>query len=89
VPNILPAYWLASSDAIYSDASYIRLRNAALSWQLPNQFIKKLHFEQARIFVQGQNLLTITNYQGLDPENRSTSLLPPLRILTTGIQLTL
>jgi len=38
--------------------------------------------------VQGQNLWTITKYKGADPEFRNGGLLPPLRIITTGLQLT-
>jgi TonB-linked SusC/RagA family outer membrane protein len=74
------------SRAGYSDASYIRLRNASFSWQLPESWIKKIDFHQCRLFVQGQNLLTFTNYKGLDPENRTVSSLPPLRVITIGIQ---
>jgi hypothetical protein len=38
--------------------------------------------------VQGQNLLTFTNYYGLDPEARTANSLPPLRVITAGIKLT-
>lgn len=75
------------SDAAYSSASFIRLKNVALSWQVPN--LSKAHIQNCRVFIQGQNLLTITKYMGLDPETRSSSVLPPLRIVTAGIQLTL
>ena len=39
------------------------------------------------IYIQGQNLLTITNYTGSDPERPSDNTLPPLRQITLGIQL--
>jgi TonB-linked SusC/RagA family outer membrane protein len=87
---VLP--WLnasGSSDAAFSDASYIRLKNLSLSWQLPDGLKKKAHLEGCRIYIQGQNLLTFTRYRGLDPENLSTISLPPLRVLTVGIQVTL
>ena len=77
------------SDQFYGDASYIRLKNMSLSWQLPDQWKKTLHLQNARVYVQGQNLLTITRFKGLDPENKSTSLLPPLRVITVGVQTTL
>jgi len=77
------------SDKAYSDASYIRLKNVSLSWQLPESWRKRTNFQNARLYVQGQNLLTITNYLGLDPENRSTTSLPPLRVITLGIQVSL
>jgi hypothetical protein len=80
-----------NSDAGYTDASFIRLRNLALSWQLPMGWRGKAHLESCKIYVQGQNLITITHYKGMDPENPTGgySGLPPLRMLTVGIQTTL
>jgi len=77
------------SDQSFGDASYIRLKNMSLSWQLPDPWKKKLRLQNARIYVQGQNLLTMTRFQGLDPENKSPSRLPPLRVVTMGVQTTL
>jgi TonB-linked SusC/RagA family outer membrane protein len=76
-------------DAAYLDASYIRLKNMSLSWHLPEAWEKKAHLQNTRLFIQGQNLLTITHYKGLDPETLSSSSLPPLRILTFGLQVSL
>jgi hypothetical protein len=85
-----PTYDIArSSDKYYSDASYIRLKNTTLSYQLPYELINKVHIQNARVYMQGQNLITITKYLGGDPENRTISGLPPLKILTFGIQVTL
>jgi len=71
-----------------TDASFIRLKNVALSYSFPAEWQKKLHFQNMRIYLQCQNLLTITNYKGLDPESQGLAL-PPLRMITTGIQLSL
>jgi hypothetical protein len=51
--------------------------------------VKKMHLRSSKIFFHGQNVLTITNYKGLDPENQYvlTPSLPPLRVFTAGIQL--
>ena len=68
------------------DASYIRLKNLSLGWQLPERWRKWMGFKSFRIYGQGQNLLTITNYPGLDPETGSLAVLPPLRVITFGIQ---
>jgi TonB-linked SusC/RagA family outer membrane protein len=78
-----------SSDAGITDASYIRLKNLSLSWNLPSTWLKTSHLTRARIFIQGQNLLTFTKYKGLDPESLSISSLPPLRVWTFGVQVTL
>ena len=78
-----------SSDHRISDASFIRLKNLSLSYQLPDAWLKRIKVEHFRVYFQAQNLLTITNYLGMDPENQSFQSLPPLRILTGGIQITL
>ncbi|ATP55271.1 SusC/RagA family protein [Pedobacter ginsengisoli] len=75
-----------SSDAFYTDASFIRLKNVSLSWHLPHSIINKIHLRTARVYIQGQNLVTITKYKGLDPERMNLSSLPSLRVITTGIQ---
>lgn len=87
--GLLGPYDIAAyeSDGAYSDASYIKLKNLSLSWQLPKSWEKKTHMQNARIYAQGQNLLTLTHYKGMDPENMSTYSLPPLRILTFGVQM--
>lgn len=82
-----PAYALSSSDAIFTDASFIRLKNLSLSYQLPGAWQKKMGMQNARFYFQCQNLFTITKFQGLDPETGGLSL-PPLRMLTGGIQIT-
>lgn len=76
------------SDEAYSyDASYIRLKNVSVSWQVPMKRVKKVMVQNASIFFRGQNLATITNYSGLDPETNSISSLPPLKLWTIGVQL--
>lgn len=77
------------SDAYYLDASYIRLKNVSLSYELPHVWIQNAHLQSCRLFVQGQNLLTITNYKGLDPETPGYTILPPLRVITFGVNLKL
>jgi hypothetical protein len=83
--------WPLYSDAAYSYAagSYIRLKNASLSWQLPNAWSKSVHLQTARLYFRGQNLATITGYKGLDPETRSVSTLPPLQMWTVGAKIEL
>jgi TonB-linked SusC/RagA family outer membrane protein len=77
------------SDKAYSDASYLRLKNVSFSYQFPDSWKNKLRINNAKLFIQGQNLLTITRYIGLDPENASSVSLPPLRVLTVGFQVVL
>lgn len=72
-----------SSDAAFSDASFVRLKNIALSYSF--QPITGLG---CKVYLQGQNVLTFTKYKGLDPENYSGTKIPPLRVFTLGTQLT-
>jgi TonB-linked SusC/RagA family outer membrane protein len=80
--------FMTNSDAVWVDASFIRLKNVSLSWQLPAKLKSKLRLQNARIYTQAQNLFTILTYKGSDPETRSLISLPPLRMLTVGCQLT-
>jgi TonB-linked SusC/RagA family outer membrane protein len=80
---------ISSSDAYYTDASYVRLKNASISWELPSKWQKAARLQNAKIYFQGQNLFTITNYKGMDPETMSSVSLPPLRIWTIGMRVTL
>ncbi|MBO9201408.1 MULTISPECIES: SusC/RagA family TonB-linked outer membrane protein [Niastella] len=83
-----PFYLASGSDAGYSyDASYIRLRNFFLSWRLPITWKQSSKIRDIQIYCQGQNLLTFTNYSGLDPENQNASALPPLRMLVAGLKI--
>lgn len=73
------------SSALWQDASYIRLKNVSLRYNLGN-VIKGWKSSNFTVYVQGQNLFTITNYDGFDPETKGLSL-PPLTVYTAGLQL--
>jgi len=75
----------ATSDAAYADASYVRLKNLSLSWEFPENWMKKAHLQRGQIYLQGQNVLTFTKYKGLDPEIRANAM-PPLRVISLGVQ---
>lgn len=54
------------------DASFLRLRNVTLSYNLPKNVLEKTRLlKGVKIFVQGQNLFTWTKWRGLDPENNA------------------
>lgn len=56
------------SDRFVEDGSYLRLKNIRLSYTLPEKWMNKITGKKAQIYVSGQNLLTFTNYSGMDPE---------------------
>lgn len=69
--------------------SYIRLKNATLSYQLPDNITSRLGIRSFKVFATGNNLITWTKYPGIDPEFLDTAAAPypQGRTLRTGVQL--
>jgi TonB-dependent starch-binding outer membrane protein SusC len=57
-----------NSDRWLEKGSYVRLRNIEIGYTLPSEQLSRIGFSNARIFISGQNLFTITPYTGLDPD---------------------
>lgn len=80
------------SNRFIEDGSYVRLKNVTLGYTLPKSLSQKAKLTTARIYLSGQNLLTITNYSGFDPEvgvnGIDLSVYPVTRTLSAGINLT-
>lgn len=72
-----------SSNAAYSDASFIRLKNVQLGYKFP---LENGPFTDVKIYIQGQNILTWTKFFGVDPEALTQGFLPPMRTYSFGIQ---
>ena len=56
------------SDRYVEDGSYIRLKNLSLGYTFPKKWMSKCGVENLRVYCNIQNLLTITGYDGYDPE---------------------
>ena len=56
------------SSRFVEDGSYVRLKNLAIGYTLPSDVIEKLGLQSVKLSVSGQNLITFTDYSGLDPE---------------------
>ena len=76
-------YQYAASDAGITDASFVKLKNVSISYEFPERWLKNVNCKAS---VEGQNVFTITNYKGADPEFAGYGFLPPLRIITAGLQ---
>jgi TonB-linked SusC/RagA family outer membrane protein len=76
---------------LLEDASFLRLKNVMVGYSLPSNLMKKTGFIRGiRVYAQGQNLLTFTNFSGLDPEGASNiyaAQYPMSRQFTFGIDL--
>lgn len=64
---------LAPSDFYLEDASFIKLNNVKLSYELPKKVAAKILLRTASLYVYGKNLPTFTDYTGYDPEFSSNS----------------
>jgi TonB-dependent starch-binding outer membrane protein SusC len=87
-----------TSSRFVEDGSYTRLKNVVLGYTIPADMAQRAGFRRIRAYVQGQNLITWTDYTGFDPEVNyagNTSIvrgtdfytLPQARTLTFGINL--
>ena len=56
------------SSRYIEDGSYVRLKNIALGYTFPKSITNKLHLDNLRVYCNLQNVLTITGYDGYDPE---------------------
>lgn len=56
------------ADIYVEDGSYVRLKNITLGYSFDKGLISKIHAKKIRLYVSAQNILTLTNYTGLDPE---------------------
>jgi len=79
-----------ANDVYLNNTSFLRLKNLQVGYTLPKQLIEKVHLSNLRVFFTGENLLTFTNYIGIDPESggRLTNNYPAARQLSLGINLT-
>ncbi len=56
------------SDHYVQDGSYVRLRNIALGYNLPENLTSRLNIKQTRVYIRATNLLTLTKFTGYSPE---------------------
>lgn len=56
------------SDFFIEDGSYIKLKTMTLGYTLPEKTVKKMGLNNLRVYLQAQNVFTLTNYTGADPE---------------------
>ena len=84
--------YMEFDDRLLEDASFLRLKNLMLSYQIPTAAIRKSGFiEGLRVYFQAQNLFTFTKFSGLDPEGVSNIYVaqyPMSRQFTFGFDLT-
>jgi hypothetical protein len=82
---------LRVSTHYIEDGSFIRLKNLTFGYTLPRNILNKITASQIRVYVTGQNLLTLTHYTGFDPEVSVSGIdqgvYPQVRTLIGGINI--
>ena len=70
--NLVPSQDGYIVNDVYSrfieDGSFLRLKNLVLGYTFPKELMQKATISNLRVYVQAENILTITGYSGLDPE---------------------
>ena len=74
-------FWLFSTD-------YVRLKSMEFGYSLPTSITKKLTVQQLRVYVSGQNLLTLSKMKEIDPEVDAGTSYPLTRVVNLGVTLT-
>jgi TonB-dependent starch-binding outer membrane protein SusC len=84
-------YFLGGTTHFLENASFWRLRNVMLSYNLPESILRKIKITGCRVFVQGQNLYTITKWRSFDPEINTNlfagAQYPAPKTVTVGLSL--
>ncbi len=73
--------WLYKGD-------YIKLKNLSLGYTLPKNWVSKIAMQNARVYVSAENLLTITGFEGQDPESATGMGYSPFRTIAIGANIT-
>ena len=80
---------LGTSERWLENGSYVRMRNVEVGYNVPSALLGRMGVQNARLFVSGQNLFTITKYSGLDPDvvGNPDPINAQVRILQRGVDL--
>lgn len=73
-----------TNGALLENVSYLRINNVTVSYSLPQNIIKKTLITSLGVFASVNNIMTVTNYSGIDPETPG-AVYPPTRSVTVGI----
>lgn len=81
-----------ASDFWLQDASFLRVKNIQLSYNLPSRWVEKINMKRLMLYVNGENLFTFTGYEGIDPEitrlGSTQTLYPTMKQISFGLNVT-
>ncbi|MEC4116977.1 TonB-dependent receptor [Myroides phaeus] len=85
--------WTKESDRFLVDRSFLKLKNITLTYNLPQEWLRKIKLNSASLFFQAENLFTLTKEQGLDPEQTFAGTTyfryPSMRTISLGLNVKL
>lgn len=85
----------AQTSRWLESGSYVRIRNVEIGYDFSKSLLQHVRFTNARLYVSGQNLFTLTKYKGLDPDVQGTGIIsrgfdagnwPASRVVSIGLQ---
>jgi TonB-linked SusC/RagA family outer membrane protein len=93
IPRINGTYginnYVNENDRYVQNSSFLRLRTIQLAYSLDDEILEKLPFTNLKLYVQAENLITFTEFQGFDPESDYRALsfrrYPTPKIYTLGV----
>lgn len=77
-----------ASDAFVHNAAYLRCKNIRLGYTVPQALTRKFYVESLKVYTSVDNLFTITDFPGLDPEVGATVGYPAVRQYSVGLNVT-
>lgn len=77
-----------ASDAFVHNAAYLRCKNIQLGYNVPQKITRRFYVENLKIYTSIDNLFTITDFPGLDPEIGATVGYPAVRQYSIGLNIT-
>ena len=91
-PYATPWIPVPAGGTVYQQRNFIRLQDISLSYSLTDKVAKKIGAANAKLFVSGKNLVTLTNWKGWDPEVglglASYNAFPVLKSYSVGLEIT-
>jgi hypothetical protein len=90
IANRSDQYFSGGNDYWFRNTDYIRLKNVEIGYALPEKIVKKAGITSFRVYLNGLNLFTISDFDAFDPESSSATgqFYPQQRVINGGLTVT-
>jgi TonB-linked SusC/RagA family outer membrane protein len=86
--SVQNSIYFNASDGVYTDASFIRLSNLSVAYNLPKVVAARLGMKGCNFFMNAENVFVLTKYKGVDPEIQNFNIMPQAKVFTAGLSFT-